>query len=232
MTDIHCHILPGIDDGPSDIQESVEMARIAEADGIKTIVATPHIISKALTFDLIKERVELLNTFLRKKGIGIEILPGADVSLMNTLDFIMQYRLNETRYILVELPEHLSRPVRQNLFDLVMKDVTPIISHPERTPSLLKGSLTVKEIVDSGCLVQITAESLTGAFGEDARSFSIYLLKKGYVHLIASDAHGTKRRRPVLSRAFKIAERIIGREKALRLVLYNPEAIIRGMPLS
>jgi len=233
MTDIHCHILAGIDDGPIDIKESIEMANIAYADGIEKIVATPHITTDNYSPEHIEEKVIELNYYIKDAGISCEILAGGEVSIINTPEVIKRYCINKTKYVLIELPNYISSLVKETLFKLVTDGIVPIISHPERNFFIINGGIsTIEELIKSGCLIQITAESLTGTFGENVKIFSIYLLKKGYVHVIASDAHGIKYRRPVLSPAIRIAEKFIGKEKTLKLVNDNPISIINNQTIS
>ena len=230
MIDIHCHILPGIDDGPSQLSESVRMAEIAVADGIHTIVATPHL-NDAFHPDmlLIREKVDRLNNALQEKNIPITILPGADVASHMPLTLLPEFTLTKTAYILIEFPySHLPRTAKDTIFKVLVSGLKPIITHPERNPSIIADPNLLFQLLDSNVHVQITADSLTGAFGRDAEDCAVYLLKKGAVDIIASDAHSADYRKPILSKGLRIAEKIVGREKAHMLVCDNPAAVIAG----
>jgi protein-tyrosine phosphatase len=229
VIDIHCHILPGIDDGPQHIDESLEMAKIASLDGITTIVATPHIKEPPYPPEDIETKVAALNDRLTEKGIPVTVLQGADVSSTVDISSLHAYTINRTRYILIEFP-HLYLPgnAKEIIFRLMMHGYRPIITHPERNLSILENPKLFLELLDTGLLVQITADSLTGAFGLDIRDCALYFLKKGVVNFIATDAHSSRERRPELSGAVKIAARILGKEQADRLVTLNPGNVVQG----
>jgi protein-tyrosine phosphatase len=233
VIDIHCHILPQIDDGPSNITESIEMAKIAAIDGITKIVATPHIKDTLHPVAKIERSVKVLNRSLTEMGIPIEIIKGADVNAMLDPSLLNGYTINNTDYILIEFPHsHLPKNSKEILFRMVIKGYHPIITHPERNFSVIKNPDLLFELLDTGLLVQITADSLTGFFGVDIKECALYLLERGVVSFIATDAHSSYQRRPVLSDGLKVAEKVIGKEKANNMVNLNPEAVITGKPLN
>lgn len=233
MVDIHCHILPAIDDdGPSRLEDVLEMARIAVADHIRQIVATPHIKNNIHAPDFIRERVGWFNQELKKKGIDLEILPGAEVSSMLNISIMREHTLNGTDYILLEFPHsHLPLNARQIVFDALMAGMTPIIPHPERNPTVVRRPELLIELVEAGALVQVTAESLVGGFGPEARACAAYLLKNDVVHALATDAHSPTWRRTILSGGVREAAKIIGESAARRLVTTNPASVIAGKML-
>jgi len=229
MIDIHCHILPGLDDGASDMRESIEMAKIAAADGIRKIVATPHIKDIIHSEEAVSGCVGQLNNQLRKEGIPVEIVKGAEVYALLDTAVMAAHTVNNSRYVLIEFPySHMPVNTREILFRIVINGYQPIIAHPERNPSIIKKPNILFELVESGALVQITAGSLLGTFGPDARECARYLLKKDAVNFMATDAHSADYRRPVLSEGLKVAGKIIGKEKADRLVRSNPEAVLKN----
>lgn len=233
MNDVHCHILPAIDhDGPPHLEDVLEMARIAVSDGIRTIVATPHIKEVVHQPESICDHVARLNAALQESGIPLEILPGAEVSSMLNTAMLQNYTLNGSEYVLLEFPHsHLPQNAGELIFDAILAGLTPIIAHPERNPSVVLRPELLFDLVEAGSLVQVTAESLTGGFGPEARVCAEYLLKKQAVHFLATDAHSPTWRRPVLSQGLKVAARHVGEAAARCLVTTNPAAVIAGKPL-
>lgn len=233
MIDIHCHILPAIDDdGPPRLEDVLEMARIAVADHIRQIVATPHIKNIVHSPDLIRERVARLNEELQKEGIGLEILQGAEVSAVLNTSILREHTLNGTDYVLLEFPHtHLPQNARQVVFDALMAGLTPIIPHPERNPSVVRRPELLIDLVEAGALVQITAESLVGGFGPEARACAAHLLRNKVVHILATDAHSPTWRRTILSQGVDAAAKIVGESTARRMVTTNPAAVIAGRAL-
>ncbi len=232
MVDIHCHILPGIDDGPADLSEALKMAEIAVADGITQIVATPHIKGDIHSPDFLAQRIRQFNEKLQRIYSPLKILGGADVSAAFPPEVLSLYTINNGPYFLLEFPHsHLPHNADEIVFKIMLAGLRPIITHPERNPSIIRNPELVFRLVDAGCLVQLTAGSLTGGFGTDSRNCALHLLKKGKVHFLATDAHSASYRRPILSAAVKEAANVIGSNAALKLVFANPSAILSGRPL-
>jgi protein-tyrosine phosphatase len=229
MIDIHCHILPGVDDGAADLAEAVKMAEIAFADGIAGIVATSHIKEPLMDRQSLSACHEILTKCLKKKLIPVDIFLGGEVSMFIDSSVINLYTINGTKYILIEFPSgHLPKNTGEILFNLIVNGFRPIIVHPERNASILKKPDILFDLLNMQVLVQITAGSITGMFGPDTKACARFLLQKGVVSFIASDAHSAGYRRPVLSKGVQAAGRIIGREEALKLVTANPKAVLAG----
>ena len=229
MIDLHCHILPSIDDGAKNAKESVSMARVAAKDGITHIVATPHIRETLHPVNFLKQYVTKFNEALQKLQVPVEILYGADVYAMLLPKEVRRYAINNTQYILIEFPyTHIPANASDILFNFKTQNLIPIITHPERIPSVIRNPETLFSLLSRDVYVQVTADSLTGNFGEQIQECAFYLLQKGAVHFIASDAHSATVRRPVLSEAVKVAEKIVGKEEARKLVEDNPLAVISG----
>jgi len=236
MIDLHAHILPGLDDGAENLDESLDMCRAAVRDGVTTIVATPH--TGNGNYDSSRDRilaaVSELTDHLRSRGIELTILPGADVYVHEQLDVLITNReamtINDNmRYVMVEFPKRVIPPnYRGWLFRLALAGFTPILTHPERNPAIHDKTDIVREWIERGGLVQLTAMSLTGAFGQETRKCSEELLKYNLVHVIASDAHSALRRPPVLSKALEYAASLLGPDYARKLVEDYPSAIITG----
>lgn len=208
------------------------MARIADNDGIKKIVATPHIKNTLHPVSLIKNSIAQLNRRLDELNISVEILQGADVNAMLDVSLLRGYTINNTWYILIEFPHsYLPNNMKEILFKMMIEGYRPVITHPERNASILKDPGVLFELIHGGVLAQITADSIIGTFGIDIQECALYLLKRKVVSFIATDAHSSHYRQPLLSKGLEVAEKILGRENALKLVTVNPEAVLRGRPL-
>jgi protein-tyrosine phosphatase len=231
MIDIHCHILPAIDDGPSEIGESVEMAKIAAADGVRAIVASPHFsYGERPGFDEIKRAMVPLRKRLKEEAVPVELIRGADVRL--TYELLQGIgkgdmpTINGSRYFLLELPDII--PPNLDSFLRVARrcGFVPIITHPERNYSFLSSPRKLDVLRQTGVLVQITAMSISGEFGMQVEGLSNSLLKNGLVDFVATDAHGTGHRRPVLSKAYGLVSRLLDRAEVKKIFFDNPEAVL------
>jgi protein-tyrosine phosphatase len=237
MIDIHCHVLPGVDDGANDLDESIAIAEAAARDGTRTVVATPHGAEGAYGGDQLEtqRRVERLQSELTRRGVELEVLAGLEVRIVPDLAFLHSegrvFTLNGSRYLLVELPpQTLPLYTDQALFDLQLRQLVPVIAHPERNLSIAASPEILWRMVDRGMLAQVTAGSLIGLFGPRTREVAESLVAHRMVQIIASDAHssGSRGRGPALSAAVKRAEELIGREAAEAMVTITPLAIIRN----
>lgn len=227
MIDGHCHILPGIDDGPMDISESVEMARIAAGDGIEKIIATPHVYGIGVLPEDIAAGAERLNRILARNSIPVAVYPGAEVSMGMDPEKLCRYTMNRSRYVLIEFPhDHLPAHAGKLLGWLSARGLRPIIAHPERNHAIVRAPETLLGLLNRDVYVQITAGSLLGDFGRDIQYCAEFLLDAGKVDMIASDAHSGTIRPPQLSLAAEHASRRVGRTAAMRLVRTNPEAVL------
>ena len=232
MIDLHCHILPGIDDGPSEWEEAVRLARAAFADGIRTIVATPHVGDSTISAEAISGLVEELNRRLGEEGIPLEVLPGAEVPVPVPALALKPYSLNGSNYVLVEFPpSHVPRAAAEWVFGLRAAGLTPIVAHPERNPSVLRDPGILTALLGAGALAQITAASLVDPLDRDVFACARYLVGKGAVHFLATDAHSTHWRPPILSEGLRAAVDILGEDRAWRLVRAHPEAVLSGRPI-
>lgn len=236
MIDLHIHILPNFDDGAASIEEFLNMCRIAKKDGIDTVVATPHTLNGVYNHngDEIIQEVMELNSLLKKEGVEIEVIPGSDVRI--SPDLLEQIKkgkaltVNDNQtYLMIEFPGYFVSPsVKGLLSELLRSGVIPIISHPERYLQVHENRAILSDMVMEGSLVQITAMSLTGEFGKGIRNCAEDLLEHGLVHIIASDAHNSTVRPPILSKAVEVAATIVGDENALNMVTSIPQTVIEG----
>ena len=237
MIDLHNHLLPGIDDGAKKVEETLEFLRIARRDGVKVVVATPHM--KPGVYDnrreTILERVALVREAARgDEAEGVTLLPGAEVYF--TADLVARAKAKQLmtvadggRYLLLELPyQQIPMQVDDTIFQLRLLGITPLMAHPERVAYYLENIERVAASVRIGALTQVTAASLTGKFGEKPRDFARALLRRNLVHVLASDAHDVRYRPPVLSEVIPVAAAEVGEGAARRMVEETPRAILDG----
>ena len=235
MIDIHCHILAEVDDGPASWEISQEMCRMAAADGIEHIVATPHA-NERYTYDRELHRQSLQHLGLLSGGVP-KLSLGCDFhlsyeNLQAALARPDDYTIENSRYLLVELSDFsIPAQIDDCLVRLGDKGITPVITHPERNPILQQSPQRVLKWVELGCAVQVTASAVTGDWGERAWRAAKWLLERDSVHVLASDAHDTKHRKPVLSFAREAVEEFCEPDVAQALVDDNPRAIIHGQSL-
>lgn len=239
FVDIHCHLLPGIDDGAKDWDESLAMARLAIEDGTTTIIATPHQLGNFghNAGDDIRRRVFALQQQLDQAGLPLKVLPGADVRIEpGLLDKLLSGDVltlgDLRRHVLLELPHELYLPLESVIDELARRTMVGILSHPERNEGILRRPKVLAPLVDSGCLLQITAGSLCGTFGPACQQMSEWLLAEGLVHFVATDAHGSRSRRPLMRRAYERVAELTDESTATELCGRNPAAVADGQSVS
>ena len=234
MIDIHSHILPGIDDGAQDEQASMDMAEQAVAEGIHTIIATPH--HKNGQYENRKEsilkHVEILNGLFVAKSIPLTILPGQELRING--DVLSDYEsgeiltLNQTKYLFIEFPSgHVPRYAEQLLYDIQLKGLIPVIVHPERNQEFITTPNMLYRFVKNGALTQVTAASLTGGFGKKIKKFSHQLIQANLTHFIASDAHNITNRSFKLQQAYDEIKKSYGTDM-LYVFMENAELLVEG----
>lgn len=228
--DIHCHVLPNLDEGSSTPEESVKMLQLAHEDGIAGIVATPHIMNGV--YNNTKEIIDNAIMELKKLTNHVQIFVGAEIRINRNLAARVASNelplINNKKFLLLELPAYVIPPVPQleNIVKgLVKNQIIPIFAHPERNIPILKDFSIMERFIRCGALFQVTATSLRDP--TLARP-ALKMIRQGYVHAVASDAHDTRKRPPILSIAHEIISRKIGNEIAERLFTHNPLKIIRG----
>jgi protein-tyrosine phosphatase len=239
MIDLHCHILPGIDDGARNLETSLEMARMAVADGITFTACTPHIYPGLYMNDaagIAAARTELQRE-LDERGIPLKLTTGADVHLVPGL--LQGLRggtvptLHGTRYLLLEPSHHVAPPhFQESVFQLVAAGYVPVITHPERLTWVEDHYPVFADLVRQGAWMQLTSGSLLGLFGPRAKYWSERFLGDGLTHILATDAHSTGRRAPQMAQAREVAAGIVGAEEAQRLVRGRQEQMLRDEPPS
>jgi protein-tyrosine phosphatase len=234
MIDIHCHILPGIDDGPRNMEESIRLAKVAVKEGIHTIIATPHhkngryINPKVKIIDLVTE----LNKLLNIENIPLTILPGQETAIHG--EILEGYNngeiltLDATQYLFLELPAiHVPRYTEQIIYDLQLKGIIPIIVHPERNQEIIERPDVLYQLIKNGALAQLTASSLVGVFGKKIKSFSEQLMDANLIHFIASDAHNLDKRCFHMNQAYRLVSNRYGKDMEF-FFKENTELLIQG----
>lgn len=236
MIDLHCHMLPGIDDGAPDLATALAMARIAVADGIQVTACTPHIYPGLYENNAagIRAAIAALRLALADAAIPLQLVEGADVHL--TPDLLADLgkgvipTINATRYFLLEPPHHVAPPrFEEHVFHLIAHGYVPVITHPERLTWIEDHYSTFLRLSRAGAWLQITAGALTGRFGRRPQYWCKRLLDEGPVHLIASDAHSPHRRPPLLTEARVAAAAQVGADEAWSLVRDRPQAILNNV---
>lgn len=240
MIDLHTHILPAVDDGAKTIEQSLFMVKQAEKSGITTICATPHILQQ-VTPQLeqrINHSFDLLKTKIAENGSKVNVVLGSEIYVRTDINSLKEFNfftLNNTgRYLLMELPWGQFPPhVDQIVFELQLEGRIPIIAHPERSIITKKQLVNVENLVQKGALMQINAGSLLGFFGRKIKVITEELLRQNLVHFLASDAHDHLFCPiEILPQALTHASKIIGREKAEKLVVSNPRRVVQGEKLT
>ncbi|MEO1498849.1 MAG: CpsB/CapC family capsule biosynthesis tyrosine phosphatase [Planctomycetota bacterium] len=235
FVDIHCHLLPGIDDGAADLAASLAMARLQVASGVSHVVVTPHQLGAFAhnEGDAIRTATTALQAEFDKQEIPLRVSPGADVriedGMMEKLDSGEVLSLGDhQRHVLLELPHELYFPLEPVLDGLAQRGMVGVLSHPERNAGLLKEPSLIEPLVEAGCLMQVTAGSLLGAFGSSSQAMAESMAKAGLIHFLATDAHSPRRRKPALGEAMTRAADLVG-EPAARLWCDDyPAAVAAG----
>lgn len=233
MIDLHCHLLPSIDDGAKNLTQSIAMARMAVQDGIVCTACTPHVYPGVYenTAEGIKTAVVHLQTKLQDAGIALQLAYGADTHLVpEMLKGLRSGRiptLNSTRYFLLEPSHHAHPPQFANLiFNVIASGYVPLITHPERLTWAEDHYDDFVQAVEQGAWIQITAGSLTGRFGRSAKHLAEQMLDDGIVHILATDAHDTSNRAPRLAEGRDAAAKWVGAAEAERMVEDRPKAVL------
>ncbi|MEC0238982.1 hypothetical protein P4H66_03735 [Paenibacillus dokdonensis] len=234
MIDTHCHIIPGVDDGPSSTEGALRMAAVAVKEGIHTIIATPHHATKRYinTARKIQRRVEALNSKLKKNNIPLKIYPGQEFRLTDAFRSEHQagriQTLAESSYLLVELPSRgIPDYFQEFLAYIKQHGIHAVIAHPERNLGIIRNPDQVFAWIEQhGVRLQVTTQSLIGFFGEEVQKTASYLCRKRWIHLIGSDAHSTYRRSFYTKEGYEVLERLCGpsylqalRQHAAQLIL-------------
>ena len=238
MIDLHCHILPGIDDGAKSWDESLEMARLAVSEGITHILATPHHMNRSWVNPkgVVESLTNELQDRLDAENIPLTIFPGQEVRLHG--EIIKNMNNNEicfidegNQYVLIEFPTAEVPAYADRLFyEMQTNQITPIIVHPERNHAILKAPNILYEFANRGVLSQVTAASYIGKFGKEIEKLSHQLIDHNLTHFIASDAHNTTNRLFHMKEAMQKLEKEFGKER-VQLFDQTTRKLINGDPV-
>jgi protein-tyrosine phosphatase len=233
MIDLHCHMLPGIDDGASDVATALAMARIAVEDGIRVTACTPHIYPGMYENNArgIRAQVAALQAALNDAGIALQLTSGADAHLTPELLSRLKKKTAPTlhggRYFLLEPPHHVAPPrFEETVFNFLVAGYVPVITHPERLTWIERQYDVFPRLAARGAWMQVTSGSLTGRFGANAKYWGERMLDEGIVHILATDAHSARQRPPLLAEGQHAAAKWVGKLEAHRLVHERPQAIL------
>jgi protein-tyrosine phosphatase len=236
MIDLHCHLLPGVDDGPATLEESLALCRIAVAGGTTHAIVTPHIHPGRWdnNRDSIRRECAALAAVLAEHGIPLRLGFAAEVRVTDQVmrqvaaeDIPFYGDVDGYRIMLLEFPHGRMIPGSERLAAwLLHQGIRPLIAHPERNRALMKDPGQLQPFIDMGCWLQVTAGSLTGAFGEAARDLARQLLDDEVVTVLASDGHNSGARQPTLEQPFDYVARHYGEQRALQLMLHMPRRIV------
>lgn len=239
MIDIHNHLLPGIDDGAPDMETALAMARLAVSNGIKRSVLTPHHHPGRYGNDRvsINQSLKAFQAALAEADIALDIRAAAEVRLTSEIPSLVENQglpllgeLNKKQIVLLEFPHGSIPPGSDKLVEwLLDQNICPLIAHPERNEDVICNLEKIVPFVAVGCLLQVTAGSVAGDFGEIAKQRTEELLREGWVYVLASDAHNLGPRIPDLEPGRLAAEKIIGEEESWCLVRDNPWSIVKGL---
>lgn len=239
MIDIHCHILPEVDDGSRSLNESIEMALIAREQGIKKIVNTSHYhpdFRYKKGEELLKELKDF-NNVLRENMIDIEVLIGNEIyytnDLIKQIDELDFYTLNNSRYILIELPPtNFPSDLCNIVYELKEKNYIPVFAHVERYREVQENPELIYEVIEAGAIIQINSHSILGKSGKELQRTCNTLISRNMVHIVGTDAHRSKRRTPIFLDAYKYVCEKYSKEMADNLFIKNNNAIINNEDLN
>jgi len=238
VIDTHCHVLPGIDDGPATMAEAASMCFLSAADGVETIIATPHQRHQMWQNEDGAAIAALCAEVQRQVGERPRIVPGAEVRVDDTLLAAVDsypasglLPLAGSRYLLLEFPSFGGPEARHVVHEVVVAGWWPVLAHAERIPRWAERPEELAELAAVGAYIQVTGGSLLGRFGKRARACLTWLLDRGLVHFVGSDAHDTDERPPGLSSVHDALTKGWGAAMADRLMRYNPADILANQRL-
>lgn len=235
MIDIHSHILYGLDDGAKDLAGSIEMARQAVAEGITSVIATPHHRHPSYTntkTDILLG-VQQLQAELQRQNIPLNVYAGQEIRIFGEMVDVLSdneelLTLHNSEYVLVEFPSSsIPKYTEQLFYDLLVKGFTPIIAHPERNAEIAENTDKLYRLIKNGALSQVTAASVAGMFGKKTQKLSLDLLEHQQAHFVATDAHNITNRACVWKQAMDKLDKKLGSDM-VALVNMQAQDVVQG----
>lgn len=238
MIDMHSHIIFDVDDGSESLEESIEIIRTAKERGIKAMFATPHFIEGSMTAeaDEVKEKLHILEMELKKNNIDMPIYSGHEIFLdYESLDHLrsgMSLSLNNTRYVLMEMPMQFPlNNLEDILFEFTLKGYTPIIAHPERYAYVQNDLSVVKRWIELGILLQMNLTTLYGRYGNIAKKTSVKMLKRQMYHFVGTDVHTSKSSALSIATPLKMVHNIVGSDVYNEMIYENPKKVVDNLSI-
>lgn len=238
--DIHCHCLPGFDDGPTTITEAIELSKALVADGITTVIATPHQLGRfdgCYSATQIRQAVAALNQKLKERGIPLTVVPGADIRVDERIMQLLQSDCVLTladggKYVLLEMPyDEIFIDIEPLLKELSAAKIMAIITHPERHNALDRRPGIILKWLSHSAYFQITASSLLGDLGPEVQRAAWHFLNSGWAAFVATDSHDINLRRPRMKAAFKRISTSLSEDLARMLCIENPSRVVNGQDI-
>ncbi|BBM81676.1 tyrosine-protein phosphatase [Candidatus Uabimicrobium amorphum] len=236
MIDLHCHLLPGVDDGPQNVDESIALAKKLVEDGVKQVVVTPHMLDGVYNVSMsqLVDGIQNLQEVLQNHSIDLQVFPGADIHINAQLVKLINEEVvptiaNNKKYILLEPDNNIwGDVVDQVVFSLQIKNITPIITHPERYHVVQEDMWCLKSLAEANVPIQVTAASICGFFGKKVQKCSRELFQNGLAHIVASDAHGVRKRPPFMTEARKMMNKWLAKDVVDDIFDVYPRKILNG----
>lgn len=240
MVDIHCHILPGVDDGAQSLSEALEMARLAADCGVTDLVATSHFRGDEMEMDRLAEmyrRFQRLEELLRREEIPLRLHLGAEILCSEeTVDLARQKQLptiGNTQYVLCEFYFNAEYEYMDDILEqIAAAGYRPVVAHPERYGAIQRDPWRIQRWFHRGYVIQVNKGSVLGAFGDGPREVARWILRQGFAHLLASDAHSPLRRTTDMSRLRAWLEERYPPAYIRLLLEENPGRVIRGADMA
>lgn len=234
--DIHCHCLPGIDDGPVTLRDSLALCGALRNDGFTDVIATPHQLGRFGDDNeaaQIREQVAVLNEALGSQGIPLRTVPGGDVRVDERICRLIEddkilTLADHGKYILLELPHEIFIDIEPLLIELSAMGIQGIISHPERHPILARQPDLLIHWLRRSAHLQVTCASLLGDFGSGPQKAAWHFLNSGWTSFVATDSHDLRGRRPRMTAAFELISTRLGRAMARQVCIENPLRVLQG----
>ena len=239
MIDIHCHIVPNVDDGAKNIEDALEMAKIAYSEGIRKIINTSHY-HPSFDYKKGKELSQSINNFndiLKLNNIDIEVFIGNEIYYSEDIIQIIEekefYTLNNSRYLLIEFPPmNFPKNILDIIYEIKIRGYIPILAHVERYKAVHENINLIYDCINEGALIQVNSSSIIGKNGKEIKNISEILLNNNMIHFIATDAHSSTRRRPMVMETYDYISKKYGDKKAKILFIENPSKVMEDKDIN